>query len=932
MQKLAKGTALTKQETGAAGRRTGAAGQDHGTGPARHETGSPLLRDVHRIVADRACSVLSLDIFDTVLWRRVPRPTDVFALLASRLRDAGLCPPWVTGATLRRMRIAAERDARRARETSGASLGTEVSLFDIWRAMPDGVFGAVPLERLVEAEVRLERELTVVDLDVAEVVKAARKQDIPVVLVSDTYFTDDHLAQLLDRPELGPMDGVRIFRSNRHGVDKASGLWEIVLRDLGRSPEQIVHIGDNETADHEAPAKLGVRTVHYRRLDEPYLEVLGREREPVAPFGDHAPDLDERDGDFGLTSLRAKAVHAGVPSGTSALDVARRYGAGVLGPVLTGFAEWAAWKAHEAGTRRLWCSMREGELLSRMINEAARARGWDVEARPVWLSRFVTSLACLDPFDTDAVHAFVRTGYRMTVRQALAVLELRPGDVPGLAAELDTVIDNGDIADRVARALTETPHLCNRLAATVTAARERMIRSLRNAGALDEAALSGEAPDAEITLVDLGWGGTIQRQLARALEIARVGVRVSGLYLATDDRAERVYTAGLRAEGYLAQAGHPAHVAGTVTRSPEIVEQCVNALCGSLVGYTEDGGPVLADTSDSPSQSAERRTVQDGVLAFQRLWNRYVAASGGAWPDLARPQAARDRLARILVAALRSPTADEAAVFGNWTHEDNFGSAEVTTLLPADLKPAIPYLSPGDLDDLEMRDSFWPALIAASDPGLGAMARAVADGAIDPEAFDPAGEPFETRLRYRTADGRWHEPIRRRVRINHNGLSFARLSFEHHDTVDISLAIPGRPAVVRVDWIEARVISGGRRHEHVLRWDGPEDLVGLHYADCRYLGGNLMEFDTPYAAVWLPLARRAGVPAVSSGRITVAFAMLPQSMTGMAPRMPVDRRAERSARAARLTERLREEYRSSGVKGVAAGAGRVARRKLGDVR
>ncbi|TDD32548.1 HAD family hydrolase [Actinomadura sp. KC06] len=895
----------------------------------KQESACPLLDDVHRIVADRACSVLSLDIFDTVLWRRVPRPTDAFALLGSRLRDAGLCPPWVTDATFRRMRIAAEEAARRGRD----ALGTEVSLFDIWRAMPAGVFGSAPLDQLAGAELRLERELTVVDLDVAELVRAARKQDVQVVLVSDTYFTEDQLAHLLDRPELGPLDDVRIFRSNQHGTDKASGLWEIVLRDIGRSPEQVVHVGDHEVADHEVPSELGVRTVHYRRFDEPYLDVLEREREPVEPFGDHAPDLDDLHGDFGLTSLRAKAVHSGVPFTTSALDVAWRYGAGVLGPVLTGFAEWAAAKAHEAGTRRLWCSMREGELLSRLINEAARARGWDVEAKPVWLSRFVTSLAALDPHDTDAVHAFIRTGYRLTVRQTLSVLDLHPGDVPGLATELDTVIDNGDIAGRVARALTETPHLCNRLAVTVTAARERMIKSLRDAGALDAAAPPRRAGEAgELTLVDLGWGGTIQRQLAAALKIARIGVRVSGLYLATDDRAERVYLAGLRAEGYLAQAGHPAHIAATVTRSPEIVEQCVNALCGSLIGFTEDGEPVLGETSDSPSQNAERRTVQDGILAFQHMWNRYVAASDGAWADLTGPGPARDRLARILVAALESPTADEAAVFGNWTHEDNFGSSLVTTLLPADLKPAIPYLSPGDLDDLHMRDSFWPALIAASDTGLGAMARAIAEGAIGAEAFEPAGEPYETRLRYRTADDRWHDPVRRRVRINHNGLSFARLAFEHHDTVDISLAIPGRPAIVRVDWIEAKVIAGGRRREQVLRWDRPEDFVGLHYADCRYLGGNLMEFDTPYAAVWLPLARRAGVPAVSSGQVTVAFAMLPQSMTGMAPRMPVDRRAERSARAARLTERLREEYRTAGVKGVAVGAGRVARRKLGDTR
>src|SRR4051812_42948708 len=76
------------------------------------EAGHPLLEDVHRIIADRSCSVLTLDIFDTVLWRRVPRPTDVFGILGARLRAAGLCPEWVSDAMFRQMRVKAEAKAR----------------------------------------------------------------------------------------------------------------------------------------------------------------------------------------------------------------------------------------------------------------------------------------------------------------------------------------------------------------------------------------------------------------------------------------------------------------------------------------------------------------------------------------------------------------------------------------------------------------------------------------------------------------------------------------------------------------------------------------------------------------------------------------------------------------------------------------------------
>ncbi|MCU1680547.1 MAG: family hydrolase [Amycolatopsis sp.] len=862
------------------------------------------LARVLRMVTDRSCSVLSLDIFDTILWRRTPRPADLFGLLGARLRRDGVCPAWISDAAFRRMRITAEHDAR----CGDDALGSEVSLFDIWRAMPLSLFATTSLDRLVQAEVDAEREFTVVDLDIAELVQVAAKQGLPLVLISDTYFTESQLAYLLDRPELEVLKGARIFRSHQHGADKASGLWEIVLKELGRSPDQIVHIGDNEIADVDVPAELGVRTVHFARIDQGFARTLERENEPGDPFGPYAPHLDPDDGDFGITSLRAKTLQAHTPSGTAAVTAAWRYGASVAGPALTGFAEWAAFTAHKAGTPVLWCPMREGELLSDLINAAAQTRGWAVRAKPIWLSRQVTSIAALAGADQASIHEFVRKRHQLTVRQLLVMLHLRVGDVPHLAQDLDTVLDNDDIASRVGLALTETPHLANRLAVSATTARERLLISLRKAGALDR-------PD--LTLVDLGWGGTIQRQLAQVLKLAQLDIAPVGLYLATDDRSVSVLMAGLRAEGYLGQAGHPREIAGVLARSPEVLEQSVNALCGSLIDFAEDGSPVLGVSAGSTAQNLERGAVQAGIRAFQAQWNRYVGTAAGRWPLLVGD--ARDRLANILVASLKLPTAEEASVFGNWEHEDNFGSAVVTRMLPDDLASAVPYLSPSDLDDLQMRDSFWPALLGASDPHLGAAARAVHAGLIDASMFEPAGEPSSTTVRYRTTDGEWFDGASRRVRINHNGLTFARMDFYASDVSEVSLAIPGRPALVRVDWIEAKVIAGGQPRS--IRWSSTEDFSRLHYEDCAWLGANMMEFHSPLAAVWLPLEDACGGP-VSSVQVTVAFAMLARSRSGLGHRMPP------AGRALRISAKVRDEYRERGATGIAAGAARLAVRRL----
>ena len=863
---------------------------------------NPNLETLQRMVTDGSCAVLSLDIFDTILWRRVPRPTDVFPILGSRLKRDGTCPEWLPNAAFRLMRIAAEQKARQRRD----DMGREVSLFDIWQEMPLSLFHGATLEELVAAEVHTERDCTIVDFDVAEIVRLAQKHGVPVAFVSDTYFTEEHLAHLLDRPELGDLRGVRIFRSHQHGLDKSSGLFEIVLEQLGCRPEQLLHIGDNLVADIETPGELGVRTVYYERIGENFAAVLEREQESMDSFGPFGALVHAEDGDFGLTSLRAKTLQAAPRGGTVATRAAWQYGAGVIGPVLTGFAEWVAERAHQTGRRVVWCPMREGTVLSALVNNAADARGWDVEARPLWLSRHVASLAALDPQDPEALREFVGRSYRMTVRQLLATLGLRSGDVPALAAALNTVLDNHGIVMAVRDALLETPHLTYRLSVTVTQARERLVRELRSKGALD---------DAEITLVDLGWGGTIQYYLAEALKLAGVDVTPAGYYLATDERATRVHLAGMRIEGFFGEAGHPHDVVNTIVRSPEVLEQSVNDLCGSLVGFDADGSPVLGPHSDSPSQIEERRAVHAGIFAFQQHWNRYVAS--GPWPSLTG--AARERLAAILVAALKTPTPAEAALFGSWGHEDNFGSTLVTHLIPDDLAPAIPYMSPADLADLRMRDAFWPALIAASDVRLGAAVRALAGGHVDASIFEMS-EESETRLAVQTVDGEWHHAGARRVRINHNGLSFARLDFGawHGDVVAVSLALPGRPALVRIDWIELRAVRAGHPEPETLRWEEPEHFAGKGLKEASWLGGRMFDFTAPKSSIQLPLP---GSP-FSSGQVTVAFAILPKSVTGLQGRLPTP------SRVARISNRVRDEYKTRGAGGIAGAAARAAARKL----
>src|SRR3954453_2236677 len=77
---------------------------------------------------------LSLDVFDTMVWRRAPEPTDVFPLIAKRLGEDGRLGPHITPRGFQKLRIAAEARARARRDEQGR--GVEVSLRDIYAELP----------------------------------------------------------------------------------------------------------------------------------------------------------------------------------------------------------------------------------------------------------------------------------------------------------------------------------------------------------------------------------------------------------------------------------------------------------------------------------------------------------------------------------------------------------------------------------------------------------------------------------------------------------------------------------------------------------------------------------------------------------------------------------------------------------------------------
>ena len=843
-----------------------------------------LVPAFERLAGDERLRVLSLDVFDTLLFRKLHEPIDAFPLIAVRLRERGALAEGVTPELFARLRRAAEERARRRLREQGG--GVEVTLEQIHQALPASLFAGEPgAAELGEVECGVERELLVPDLDVLALVHEARDSGRTVIAVSDTYFSERQLRLFMARGPLDPAQVDRVFPSSRYGTGKASGLFSVVLEELGCRPEEVLHLGDNHFSDVVAPARLGIQTMYFERRPPALERMLEREAVQL-----EAP-LRPSQGDHGLSALRAKVLHrtegARQPEGSRAFW---DFGAAVLGPAFAGFAEWVHEQAAAAGCSKALCLMREGQLLASLINASAPAGG-GVTAEPLWLSRQVCARAAITEGTREELEALWIRRRLPTLREYAAALGLSLEGLPApLAEQAERRMDDAGFGHEVADAILADAALRAKVVGTSRELRRRILRYA------DQLRPPGEP---RLLLVDLGWGATIQATLERLLRESGAGYDTLGLYVVTSEPAGERLLDGVESRGFLASAGLPDGAAEAIMRSPEVLEQICMPDHGSQIDLTEDLRPVLAESDELSFQSVQRAAVQQGIAAFTREWRRYRERVTGALPPLW--DGGRERLLAMVARAVAAPTADEAALFGGWMHDENFGSDRVESVVAGPAARALAYLEPRGLVDIPMTELYWPfGLAAMHDEHLAASVAAATGGVVPWEAFSSKLEtgPFEV---YADLGWGFERPPKAQlpVRRNRRGLSLAKTTVRGDFVKRLRLRPAGDACVLRLDWISLRCRVHGRAEPVMVEISSPREFGSLKLRGCHWIGPRLLMVPGTNPQITLDVERRAG-GRVYSLDFECAFAVLPLARS---------QARERWARAKAALRRVAKEWR-----------------------
>lgn len=594
--------------------------------------------EIRQAVREGRVETISFDVFDTCLFRRCTDPVGVFerAFQLLDLADASAARMEMFVQHRQIAEGAARKEAQLLRKTM------EVGIAEIYARFPSRLFGLDGPEPLIAAEFAAERDLCCINPEIVDVLTWVREAGVRAGFISDIYWTADQVAELLHgcSPTLA-WDFLLV--SSEHGTGKKGNLFAEYLRGARVDATRAIHIGDNPGSDVQSAGRFGIRALHYPQADKPLAEILRREDAVgrlISGQGQAAWRLDR-----GTRTLRRDVL------GRLPLDEpAFAYGARAIGEVVAAFDDFVASRVAEIEARggRVGVAFlaRDGHLPMRVWQ--ARGRG---DAAFVHVNRRTAMLAAAD--DPEVVAKFFR---RIRKVNLAAVRSFFRFDTPRLRKYFRS---HGVVSGT--RFAEDVPGLLFRQD-LVTFARETRARLLKH--------LHREIPDfdglTDLVLVDLGYSGTVQKALRRALDLAGLPHRLHGVYVVTVDEDLEGIAAPDTAVGMISGTVMLPAVRHGVLSNIALFEQICSTDTGSVAEYDAAGNVVREDECRPAPQHRLCEAIRMGAVA-------YAAAKP--------PQQCADIWAAATLArTLLLPTDAELELLSTLRHDVNLGTDQLAPL------------------------------------------------------------------------------------------------------------------------------------------------------------------------------------------------------------------------------------------------------------
>jgi len=580
--------------------------------------------------------VLSLDCFDTILWRKTATPTDVFYDLQNQ-------PAFQTLGFTSSMRVTAEINARKLKMIQHGKY--EVRLNEIYHShFPN--LDKKQLQALADDELATEIATCYAFPPIIELIRKAHEKKIKIIIVSDTYLKTHELTRLLAStlpPDVMSVINI-IFCSCEYGKSKRGGLFKDVIKKLNISANAILHIGDNLIADFVSPRQMKLHALHLIHHEDHIADIL-RMQSAAASLIDTTIRYQRSMNSPFRGVLASKKFSAQTPE--------QLIGYAALGPIIYSFGTYICneiEKLKQQGKVVKTAFLMRDAYLPSLACEAITGKEIGKRIRISRFTAFAASFRTKDDIDRYLVEVVTSNRFEDIARQLLI-----PDDKAKTIIQL--ALQDLDPALKFSQ-LVHQEEILEIIFKESFSYRTKLKNYLDKEMALKK----GDT----LLFVDLGYSGTAQRLLEPVFR-EEFGIEIIGRYLLAlaipDWQSSR--------SGLLDRSNFDDRTMHALVTYIALLEQLCTSCEKSVVGYDDDGNPIFSDSNFSEEQYKKLTLIHHECIQFVNDAKQFLQ------DIFLPPHMLRDAAAAALSRLIYIPTETEIDYLQSFEFDLNLGTKDI---------------------------------------------------------------------------------------------------------------------------------------------------------------------------------------------------------------------------------------------------------------
>jgi phosphoglycolate phosphatase-like HAD superfamily hydrolase len=234
------------------------------------------IRYLSEYIIQSEITILSLDCFDTLIWRYTASPDQIFAIMEQDPKCKKL------GFTAYKRLKARDRACR---HQYLKDCNYETSLEKIYSHFKE--LTLKEQQQLCAIELATEIAHTFAFEPFIDLIRRLKNHDIRIIITSNIYLSAAELAQILrahcpaDILEIlknNDTNEMEIFCSSDFNCAKSSGLFQKIIKHYDINPARILHIGDNKIEDFVSAKKAKLEALHFLQTPTAIQELLNLDK------------------------------------------------------------------------------------------------------------------------------------------------------------------------------------------------------------------------------------------------------------------------------------------------------------------------------------------------------------------------------------------------------------------------------------------------------------------------------------------------------------------------------------------------------------------------------------------------------------------------------------------------------------------------------